>query len=63
MEPPYIEPSGEPAKLIKVVAFGLAWWLGLYLLARDVTKPALRRPPACSSSRGAPPCCSSARGR
>jgi hypothetical protein len=29
--------------LIKVVAFGLAWWLGLYLLARDATKPALRR--------------------
>jgi hypothetical protein len=29
--------------LIKVVAFGLAWWLGLYLLARDVAKPALRR--------------------
>jgi hypothetical protein len=29
--------------LIKVVAFGFAWWLGLYLLARDLTKPALRR--------------------
>ena len=29
--------------MIKVVAFGLAWWLGLYLLTRDVTKPALRR--------------------
>lgn len=29
--------------MIKVVAFGLAWWLGLYLLARDVTKPAPRR--------------------
>lgn len=29
--------------MIKVVAFGLASWLGLYLLARDVTKLALRR--------------------
>lgn len=29
--------------MIKVVAFGFAWWLGLYLLARDLTKPALRR--------------------
>jgi hypothetical protein len=28
--------------LITVVAFGFAWWLGLYLLARDVTKPVLR---------------------
>jgi hypothetical protein len=26
-----------------VVAFGFAWWLGLYLLARDPAKPALRR--------------------
>ncbi len=26
-----------------VAAFGFAWWLGLYLLARDVTKPTLRR--------------------
>ncbi|HEX6354321.1 hypothetical protein [Actinophytocola sp.] len=26
-----------------VAVFGFAWWLGLYLLARDVTKPALRR--------------------
>lgn len=26
-----------------ITAFGFAWWLGLYLLARDVTKPALRR--------------------
>jgi hypothetical protein len=29
--------------LISVVAFGFAWWLGLYLLARDATKPTLRR--------------------
>jgi hypothetical protein len=26
-----------------VVAFGLAWWLGLYLVARDPRKPVLRR--------------------
>ncbi len=26
-----------------VVGFGLAWWLGLYLLARDPRKPVLRR--------------------
>lgn len=26
-----------------ITAFGIAWWLGLYLLARDATKPALRR--------------------
>jgi len=26
-----------------VVAFGVAWWLGLYLLARDPAKPTLRR--------------------
>lgn len=26
-----------------VVAFGFAWWLGLYLLARDPRKPTLRR--------------------
>jgi len=29
--------------LISIVAFGFAWWLGLYLLARDVTKPVLLR--------------------
>jgi hypothetical protein len=28
---------------ITVTAFGLAWWLGLYLLARDVDKQTLRR--------------------
>jgi hypothetical protein len=26
-----------------VIAFGLAWWLGLYLIARDPRKPVLRR--------------------
>jgi hypothetical protein len=26
-----------------VAAFGIAWWLGLYLLARDPAKPVLRR--------------------
>jgi hypothetical protein len=31
------------AKLISIIAFGFAWWLGLYLLARDATKPALLR--------------------
>ncbi|MCT2584957.1 hypothetical protein [Actinophytocola gossypii] len=29
--------------MLSVVAFGVAWWLGLYLLARDPTKPILRR--------------------
>lgn len=29
--------------MLTVVAFGVAWWLGLYLLARDPAKPALRR--------------------
>jgi hypothetical protein len=29
--------------LISVFAFGFAWWLGLYLLARDPAKPTLRR--------------------
>lgn len=29
--------------MISVVAFGFAWWLGLYLLARDAAKPTLRR--------------------
>jgi len=29
--------------LINAVAFGFAWWLGLYLLARDPAKPTLRR--------------------
>lgn len=29
--------------MISVVAFGFAWWLGLYLLARDPAKPTLRR--------------------
>jgi hypothetical protein len=29
--------------VLTVVAFGFAWWLGLYLLARDPRKPALRR--------------------
>jgi hypothetical protein len=29
--------------LITIVAFGFAWWLGLYLLARDPAKPTLRR--------------------
>lgn len=28
---------------VSVVAFGLAWWLGLYLLVRDPRKPLLRR--------------------
>jgi hypothetical protein len=28
---------------VSVIAFGIAWWLGLYLLARDHTKPTLRR--------------------
>jgi hypothetical protein len=41
MRPPYIDRGDQ--KLIMVVAFGFAWWLGLYLLARDVTKPVLRR--------------------
>lgn len=29
--------------MVDVVAFGTAWWLGLYLIARDPTKPTLRR--------------------
>ncbi len=29
--------------MLTVVAFGVAWWLGLYLLARDPAKPTLRR--------------------
>ncbi|MFI7678444.1 hypothetical protein [Actinophytocola sp. NPDC049390] len=29
--------------MLTVVAFGFAWWLGLYLLARDPRKPVLRR--------------------
>jgi len=29
--------------VVTVVAFGVAWWLGLYLLARDPAKPTLRR--------------------
>ncbi|MFL6119283.1 hypothetical protein [Actinophytocola sp.] len=29
--------------MISIIAFGFAWWLGLYLLARDATKPVLRR--------------------
>ena len=29
--------------MITVLAFGFAWWLGLYLLARDPAKPTLRR--------------------
>ncbi|GAB3431659.1 hypothetical protein [Actinophytocola sediminis] len=29
--------------MLDVVAFGVAWWLGLYLIARDPTKPTLRR--------------------
>lgn len=29
--------------MLTVVAFGFAWWLGLYLLARDPRKPTLRR--------------------
>lgn len=29
--------------MLEVVAFGVAWWLGLYLIARDPTKPTLRR--------------------
>ncbi len=29
--------------MVTVVAFGLAWWLGLYLLARDPAKATLRR--------------------
>jgi hypothetical protein len=29
--------------VLTVVAFGFAWWLGLYLLARDLRKPLLRR--------------------
>ena len=29
--------------MINAVAFGFAWWLGLYLLARDPAKPTLRR--------------------
>lgn len=29
--------------MISIIAFGTAWWLGFYLLARDVTKPVLRR--------------------
>jgi hypothetical protein len=50
--------------LISVVAFGFAWWLGLYLLARDAAKPTLRRaglgllgcspPSARSSGTGVP---------
>ncbi|MBB5955389.1 hypothetical protein FHS29_001970 [Saccharothrix tamanrassetensis] len=28
---------------VSMVAFGLAWWLGLYLLVRDPRKPLLRR--------------------
>ncbi|HEY0639661.1 MAG TPA: hypothetical protein VGD67_18595, partial [Pseudonocardiaceae bacterium] len=28
--------------VLSVVVFGLAWWLGLYLLARDPAKPVLR---------------------
>ncbi|GAB4584483.1 hypothetical protein [Nocardia sp. IFM 10818] len=28
---------------VSAVAFGVAWWLGLYLLARDSRKPVLRR--------------------
>ncbi|MGH3646144.1 MAG: hypothetical protein ACRDTM_03055 [Micromonosporaceae bacterium] len=28
---------------LTAVAFGLAWWLGLYLIARDPSKPILRR--------------------
>ncbi len=28
---------------LTVVAFGVAWWLGLYLIARDPRKPVLRR--------------------
>jgi hypothetical protein len=41
MAPPYIAPG--VAKLIYIIAFGVAWWLGMYLLARDATKPVLRR--------------------
>lgn len=29
--------------MLSVIAFGVAWWLGLYLLARDPAKPTLRR--------------------
>lgn len=29
--------------MVDVVAFGVAWWLGLYLITRDPTKPTLRR--------------------
>lgn len=29
--------------MFDVVAFGVAWWLGLYLITRDPTKPTLRR--------------------
>lgn len=28
--------------LLELVAFGLAWWLGLYLIGRDVSNPQLR---------------------
>jgi hypothetical protein len=28
---------------LTVIAFGVAWWLGLYLIARDPRKPVLRR--------------------
>jgi hypothetical protein len=38
------------AVVLDVVAFGVAWWLGLYLLARDPTKPTLRRAGAGLSS-------------
>lgn len=29
--------------MLSVIAFGVAWWLGLYLLARGLAKPTLRR--------------------
>lgn len=29
--------------MLSVIAFGVAWWLGLYLLARGAAKPTLRR--------------------
>ena len=28
--------------ILELVAFGLAWWLGLYLIGRDVSNPQLR---------------------
>ena len=32
----------EASDFIVLIAFGLAWWLGLYLLGRDLRNPQLR---------------------